>query len=198
MIMADNVGIVVTYPSLSGDLTVPSLTADVKDVVLTVSLSSYEPPSYTPLFLYVEDCFAVIDLISNNAPGVYFDAANAEDKFSLSFEKYLEEITDVSDVFGVNGSASSLESVSFVEALAFNIAKNIVETTSIVETVGSNMVSMNANASDNPSIVETLSKYFDKSLSDTTTRTEVLTAGITNYMSQGYTQAGYVGTLITL
>lgn len=196
--MADNVGIVVTYPSLSGDLTVPSLTADVKDVVLTVSLSSYEPPSYTPLFLYVEDCFAVIDLISNNAPGVYFDAANAEDKFSFHLEKIIEDNISVSDVFGVNGTASSLDNVAFNETFAFSFQKSLVDTAAISEVFSPNMVSMNANLFEGPTTLEYLSKQIGKTLSDTTTRTEVLQAGITNYYAADFTQAGYVGSLITL
>lgn len=196
--MPDNVGIVVTYPSLSGDLTVPSLTGDPREVILTVSMTGYEPPVFTPLFLYTEDYLGVVDIISNNAPGVYFDAGNAEDKFSLSFEKYIEDNLDVSDVFGVNGSAANLDAISFAEALAFNIAKNISETINIAEVISNNVVSMNTTASDNPSIGETLSKYFDKTLADTVTNTEALAAGITDYTSQDYTQAGYVGSLFTL
>ena len=196
--MPDNVGIVVTYPSLSGDLTVPSLTGDPREAILTVSMAGYEPPVNTPLFLYTEDYLRVIDTVDIGVPGVYFDSGYTEDKFSLAFEKYIEDSSDVSDVFGVSGSTGNLDAISFAEALAFNIAKNISETIHTTEVIGRDIGSMNTAAFDNPSIGETLSKYFEKPLVDTVTKTESLTAFITDYMLQDYVQIGYVGSFLAL
>ena len=196
--MPDNVGIVVTYPSLAGDLTVPSLAGDPREVILTVSMAGYEPPVNTPLFLYTEDYLRVIDAVDTGIPGLYFDSGYTEDKFSLSFEKCIEDGLDVSDVFGVIGSPARLDAISFAEALAFNIAKNISETTHITEVFGREIGSMNTAAFDNPSIGETLSKYFEKPLTDAITKIESLTAFITDYMSQDYVEIGYVGSFLTL
>ena len=196
--MPDNVGIVVTYPSLSGDLTVPSLTGDPREVILTVSMAGYEPPVNTPLFLYTEDYLGVVDAVDTGVPGVCFDSGYTKDEFSLAFEKYIEDSSDVRDVFGVSGSTGNLDAISFAEALAFNIAKNISETVHATEVVSRDIGSMNTAAFDNPSIGETLSKYFEKPLTDTVTKIESLTAFITDYTLEDYVEIGYVGSFLTL